>query len=97
MDYHVCSIKLCGMKGTFESSDTFIYLCVRHKLLFSKELNATLREQIARGIKELAPKLLARWIEAGDPWVENWNYLDEENAQRIVEFIAAAIARGNDG
>ena len=51
-------------------------------------------EQIAREIEELAPKLLARWIEAGDSWVESWNYLDEENAQRIVEFIAAAIARG---
>ena len=59
-----------------------------------RDIEKTLREQIAGEIKELAPKLLARWIEAGDPWVENWNYLDEENAQRIVEFIAAAIARG---
>lgn len=46
----ICSIKLCGMKATFASSDTFVYLCVRHKLLFAKELNPKLVEQIAEEI-----------------------------------------------
>ena len=46
----VCSIKLCGMKASFSSSDTFVFLCIRHKLLFAKELNATLCEKIAQDI-----------------------------------------------
>ena len=100
--------QLKDLKSTWGENRTIVpewvegqsFYVVSDELLkqFINEMNESrlLREQIAGEIKELAPKLLARWIEAGDPWVENWNYLDEENAQRIVEFIAAAIARGNE-
>ena len=87
-------ISVCDKCLKPEGNSEHGFDCDEYKAIYGW-VESRAREQIAGEIKELAPKLLARWIEAGDPWVENWNYLDEENARRIVEFIAAAIARGN--
>ena len=56
------------------------------------DYDKTLREQIAREIPETIVELIAYWSEQSD-W-DGFHYITEENFGRILNFVAAAIARG---
>ena len=60
------------------------------KVKMANELQ--LREQIAREIPETIVELIAYWNEQSD-W-DGFHYITEENFGRILNFVAAAIARG---
>ena len=53
----------------------------------------TLREQIAREIPELIVELKAYWNEQS--MFDGFDYISDENFERILNFVAAAIARGD--
>ena len=59
------------------------------------DYDKTLREQIAREIPELIVELKAYWNEQS--MFDGFDYITDENFERILNFVAAAIARGNDG
>ena len=52
-----------------------------------------LREQIAKEIPELVVELKAYWDEQSD--FDGFHYITDENFERILNFVAAASARGN--
>lgn len=51
-----------------------------------------LREQIAKEIPELVIELKAYWNEQSE-W-DGFSYITDENFERILNFVAAVIARG---
>ena len=53
-----------------------------------------LREQIAREIPELIVELKAYWNEQS--MFDGFDYITDENFERILNFVAAAIARGEE-
>ena len=53
-----------------------------------------LREQIVKEIPETIVELIAYWNEQSD-W-DGFHYITEENFGRILNFVAAAIARGEE-
>ena len=55
---------------------------------------STLREQIAREIPELIVELKAYWNEQS--MFDGFDYITDENFERILNFVAAAIARGEE-
>ena len=60
--------------------------------LAKNEWEAQLREQIAREIPELIVELKAYWNEQS--MFDGFDYITDENFERILNFVAAAIARG---
>ena len=66
----------------------------RRDLAHEADREKILREQIKREIPELIVELKAYWNEQS--MFDGFDYITDENFERILNFVAAAIARGKE-